>query len=117
MRSLRVSLRRGRTTVLGGVFYMSLLQSPEPRDARSPKVQLRVGQVVRHSRWVEGRAGFISSSVKKVVLNEERAFSTILIVLSMICCVLCVLSLIEGRRWVKSGEFWCTWWVTNHLNI
>lgn len=26
-------------------------QSPEPRDARSPKVQLRVGQVVRHSRW------------------------------------------------------------------
>ena len=54
-------------TVLVGVLYMSLLQSPEPRDARSPKVQLRVGQVVRHSRWVEGMEGGISSSYDLVI--------------------------------------------------
>ena len=54
-------------TVLVGVLYMCLLQSPEPRDARSPKVHLRVGQVVRHSRWVEARDGFISSSYDLVI--------------------------------------------------
>lgn len=26
-------------------------QSPEPRDARAPHVQFRVGQVVRHAKW------------------------------------------------------------------
>merc|ERR1719436_2027717 len=26
-------------------------QSPEPRDARPPHVQFRVGQVVKHKRW------------------------------------------------------------------
>ena len=29
---------------------ISTLQSPEPRDARPPHVQFRVGQVVKHKR-------------------------------------------------------------------
>ena len=52
---LLLSLNLKQTSWITASVFCSIqiyiLQSPEPRDARPPHVQYRVGQVVKHKRW------------------------------------------------------------------